>query len=111
MFSLEQLTELKKSNKGNEITEELIASIELLHKKLKYAHRFAQRDDCYDSNYVEETLSELYGEGIFFSEDKMKELAKKDAFIKSQIERLSLEIVFNTFVLGDSNMERMYKSL
>ncbi len=111
MFSLEQLNELKKSNKGNEIAEELIANIEVLHKRLKYAHRFARRDDCYDSPYVEETLSEMDGAGIEFSEEQMKKLAKEDAFIKSQVERLSLEIVFNAYVLGDLNMERIYKSL
>ncbi|MCU5281603.1 hypothetical protein OCA22_24825 [Bacillus cereus] len=111
MFSLEQLNELKKSNKGNEIAEELIADIEVLHKRLKYAHRFAKRDDCYDAPYVEETLSEMDGEGIEFSEERMKKLAKEDAFIKSQVERLSLEIVFNAYVLGDLNMERIYKSL
>lgn len=111
MFSLEQLNGLKKSNKGNEIVEELITNIEVLHEKLRYAHRFARRDDCYDAPYVEETLSKMDGEGIEFSEDRMKKLAKVDAFIKSQIERLSSEIVFNAFVLGDSNMERIYKSL
>lgn len=111
MFSLEQLNELKKSNKGNEIVEELITNIEVLHEKLRYAHRFARRDDCYDAPYVEETLSKMDGEGIEFSEDRMKKLAKVDAFIKSQLERLSPEIVFTAFVLGDSNMERIYKSL
>lgn len=111
MFSLEQLNELKKSNKGNEIAEELIENIEILHERLRYAHRFARRDDCYDAPYVEETLSKMDGEGIEFSEDRMKKLAKVDAFIKSQVERLSPEIVFNAFVLGDSNMERIYKSL
>ncbi|HHT7008595.1 TPA: hypothetical protein ACTZ3A_001134 [Bacillus cereus] len=111
MFSLEQLNELKKSNKGNEIVEELITNIEVLHEKLRYAHRFARRDDCYDAPYVEEILSKTDGEGIEFSEDRMKKLAKVDAFIKSQLERLSPEIVFTAFVLGDSNMERIYKSL
>ncbi|MEC0383425.1 hypothetical protein P8818_00580 [Bacillus velezensis] len=60
-------------------------------EKLKYAHRFAKRDDLYDSNFVEEALS---------SENELEEalkyahrFAKRDntydsEYVQSTIENL-----------------------
>ncbi|MFJ8528403.1 hypothetical protein [Bacillus sp. NPDC094106] len=114
MFTLEQLQKLRKESQGNVVIEGLIADIELFHKKLEYAHRFAKRDELYDANYVDETLSGF--DGVLFDAEKMKKLVKKDALIRFEVERLgtndkALEIVFNSFILGDLNMERFYKNL
>ena len=60
---------------------------------------------------IREMLSEAASKSIAFSPKKMAALGKKDPFIAAQLKRKKPEVVFNTYVLGDSAMERLYASV
>lgn len=61
---------------------------------------------------VEKYLKEAdpYGIKIKYDESKMKRLIKSDNFLKNAKKKwgYSNEVLFNSFVLGDSVMERKY---
>lgn len=65
---------------------------------------------------VREEISSLLEARVEFDADKMRSLLKKDRFLqhalrdvsKSKSEEERLEVLFNTYVFGDSNLERQY---
>jgi len=60
------------------------------------------------------SLTKIIGrihEAAKFDNDKMKKFIQKDKFLKNQAKSTSLEVLFNTYVLGDSVQEREYNKV
>lgn len=59
-------------------------------------------------NEMHDELAEASTGKVKFDLTRLQALAKKDKFIANVLKKTKPEVVFNTYVLGDSEMERAY---
>ena len=75
----------------------------------KTADEVAKRTLQYLKTKVKRMTNEEVEEAVKYDERKMKKLARKDGMIAKMMKTASAKSVFNSEVLGDSEMERKYQ--
>ena len=75
----------------------------------KTADEVAKRTLQYLKTKVKRMANEEVEEAVKYDERKMKKLARKDGMIAKMMKTASAKSVFNSEVLGDSEMERKYQ--